>query len=153
MKKTLFLSLLSLLIFLFQLFRILAEALLASGEFSFLRGFLLFRLHYNRGISFSLLSSSSPEHLSLILLGILSMVGVFFLFQRKKFHLRGLFFWGSLFLLAGGTSNLGERFFYGTVTDYAGFPLPLFGYLFINLADLALLAGAGVMLLSLGKDP
>lgn len=152
MKKTLFLSLLSLLTLFFQLFRVLAENFLAPGEFAFLRGILLLRLHHNRGIAFSLFSSS-PAYLLLTLLGSFLMLGGFFLLQRKKLHPRGLFFWGALLLTAGGLSNLGERLFYGAVTDYVGFPLPLFGYLFINFADLALIAGAGVMLLSLGKEP
>ncbi len=151
MKKTLFLSLLSLLILLFQLLRVLAETLLPPEGFSFAEGLLLLRLHRNRGIAFSLFSSS-PTSLLLALLGSFLVLGGFFLLQRKKLHPRGLFFWGTLLLAAGGISNLGERLFHGAVTDYAGFPLPLFGYLFINLADLALLVGAGTVALSLRRD-
>jgi len=79
-------------------------------------------------------------------------MGIFFFTQRKKFPSGGLFSWGSLLLLAGSLSNLGERFFLGSVTDYAGFPFPFFGYLFVNFADLTLLAGAGMLLLSLTRN-
>ncbi len=150
MKTALFASILSLLALLFQLFRIMAENLLALREFSFLRGLLLFRLHHNRGIAFSLFSSS-PGYLSLAIFVSLCAAAGFFLLQRKKLHPQRFFFWGCLLLLAGGISNLGERLLFGVVTDYVGFPLPLYGYLFVNLADLALLTGAGMILLSTRK--
>ena len=151
LRTFLFLPCLGLLIFFFQAFRIFMEHLLVPEGISFLKGLLLFRLHHNRGISFSLFASS-PEHLRLALLCSLCGMGIFFFTQRKKFPSGGLFSWGSLLLLAGSLSNLGERFFLGSVTDYAGFPFPFFGYLFVNFADLTLLAGAGMLLLSLTRN-
>ena len=150
MGTFLFLRHLCFLIAFFQVFRLGAENLLLSREISFLKGLFLFRLHYNRGISFALFSSS-PEFLPLILACFFLVAALFLFAQRKNFGSRKRFFWGALLLGAGSLSNLGERFAFGAVTDYAGFPFPLFGYLFVNLADLALLSGTAVLLLSFKK--
>ncbi len=150
MGTSLFLKHLCFLIAFFQVFRLGAENLLLPREISFLKGFFLFRLHYNRGISFALFSSS-PEFLPLILVCSFFVAALFLFTQRENFYSRKRFFWGALLLGAGSLSNLGERLVFGGVTDYAGFPFPFFGYLFVNLADLALLSGTVVLFLSFKK--
>ncbi len=128
----------------------MAEALLTGQSFFLGKKFFLFRLHHNPGISFSLFASS-PKALCLLLPALFCVLGIFFLLHRKHGSPSRLFSFGSLLFLAGSLSNLGERLFFGYVTDYAGILLPFFGYLFVNLPDLALLLGTALLLVSFWK--
>ena len=70
---------------------------------------------------------------------VLSVVLVAYLRDRKERA-------GLLWILAGGTSNLMDRLFIGSTTDYLA--LPFHGYW--NLADVAVLVG---ILLIVGRKP
>ena len=97
-----------------------------------------FRLTENSGIAFSIPFSSTP--LSLILVVILFSLSI--LCVQSIRHGRRNEVLRYELLLGGGISNSIDRFRFGAVQDT--FALP--GGLFLNLADLAILAGIFLLL-------
>ena len=54
-----------------------------------------------------------------------------------------------LLLAAGAAGNFTDRLVYGCVVDWLPLPCPFFGMLWINAADLWLIAGAGILVFRL----
>jgi signal peptidase II len=107
------------------------------------RAFLSLGLHFNRGISFSLLENRS----SLSLAFTLAAIGLLGLLCAKSEKIRSAP--GMPFLWAGAAGNLTDRLLYGCVVDW----IYIFrGY--INLADIWLCAGGlTVLFCCAGKLP
>jgi signal peptidase II len=93
-----------------------------------------FALHYNNGISFSLLKNYPHVSLATAILGIFTL-GFFCI---KDAALRSLY--GVTFLWAGALGNLADRLLYGYVVDW------IYVGGFINAADIWLSIG-GVLVL------
>ncbi len=87
----------------------------------------------NQGVAFGILLY---RYLAILLIGFYFLILLLFLRKRH---------FGSLFILAGGSSNLLDRLFYGGVVDFIQLPLiPAF-----NLADLAIVLGCVLLLIDL----
>lgn len=98
----------------------------------------------NDGVAFGLLSGGGGLILAITLVALVVLYG--FLYLRPDRY--GL--WLAVGLLSGGAlANLGDRLRQGEVTDFIDFPFwPAF-----NLADVAIVAGAGILaLIALGPE-
>ena len=98
--------------------------------------FLSLALHYNQGISFSLLKNFPSVSLTASVLGIVILGALCF----KNISLRSST--AVLFLWAGAIGNLTDRLLYGYIIDW------LYVGIYINLADIWLCAGC-LMIVSL----
>jgi signal peptidase II len=96
--------------------------------------FLSLGLHYNKGISFSLMKDFSHASLAAAVLGI-GMLGFLCV---KKASARRLF--GMVFLWAGAIGNLTDRLLYGHVVDW------IYVGEYVNLADVWLCVGGAAVL-------
>ncbi len=99
----------------------------------------------NKGISWSLMHSSVPL-ISWFVIILVTVFISFFAFYTVRQSQRGNTLWGEALVLAGAISNLLDRFVYGGVIDFiqlgvCGYSWPIF-----NIADLAIAAGAFIML-------
>jgi signal peptidase II len=101
--------------------------------------FMSFALHYNAGISFSLMKNFPSFSAITALLGI-TLLGYFCI---KIKSLRSLY--GMIFLWAGAVGNLTDRIFYGHVIDW------IYIGIYINLADVWLCLGCLMIFLEIIK--
>lgn len=112
-----------------------------------LGNFLTFDLTINRGISWGIFHSQN----SWIFFGISSIVFailcflIWHIFSSAK---KGIPVFGEILIVAGGISNLSDRIIYSGVTDFiviniSGWQWPLF-----NIADVAIVVGIFIMLLT-----
>lgn len=116
--------------------------LLNRGEYDVWPPYLVFRMQWNYGINFGLLSSGSDlARWLLITVALAICVWVVWWMHRERQN-RMVSFAGGL-LLGGALGNVIDRFVYGAVADFlnmscCGFENP---YAF-NVADIAIFAGA-----------
>lgn len=88
------------------------------------------KLHYNYGISFSLLNDTP---IAAILLSSLCFMALGFVCVKRA-DMRRLV--GTALLVAGGVCNLTDRLIYGCVIDW------LYIFVYVNLADIYIISGA-----------
>lgn len=126
--------------------KVLAERIPEEGV-SLIPGILGLRYTRNTGMAFSLFSGH-PWLLGFFSLVILTAA---FLFLRKK-EIPQLPFIGLMLMAGGAAGNMADRFFIGSVPDMI--ELLFIRFAIFNLADMALTAGCGLILLYLlrGKD-
>lgn len=98
----------------------------------------------NPGISYSLLrAQSGTERLALLVLTLAATLCIGVWLWRAGTRLVGL----SLGLIVGGAlGNLCDRLAYGFVADFYHFHLGSFSWYVFNLADVAIVAGVGLLL-------
>ncbi|MFH1508684.1 MAG: signal peptidase II [bacterium] len=133
-----FLFLGSLIIILDQLFKKLAINYFAPYPVQFGK-YLYLEYFMNDGIAFGL---PLPSYLMIILLP-LGFILLFWHFLQQKKIVAETIQLAFLLLFAGGLSNLLDRFVYGQVIDY----ITISGFTIFNLADLAILYGAVLLLI------
>ena len=106
--------------------------------------FLDMILAWNRGISYSLFASDSERGRYVLL--VLTLAATAFLalwLWRSKHPLTSL----ALGLLVGGAlGNALDRYLYGAVADFFLFHVGRFSWYVFNLADVAIVAGVGLLL-------
>ncbi len=105
---------------------------------------------HNPGAAFGLFSDSpAPWKTALLIVASLLLLGTVVVFVFKSRHLG----WPSGvalgFILGGAASNLLDRIRYGRVTDFLDFYIRQYHWYTFNLADSAIVAGAGLLILSL----
>ena len=115
-----------------------ARCFLASRAFALPCGFRL-ELHVNPGVSFGL---AKPWGVAAGFCGALALAALTFAVRPIRADARGAL----ALLWAGAVSNVGERMLFGAVTDFLFVPWP---GLFVNLADVWLVAGVVVWGLAL----
>ncbi len=106
--------------------------------------FLDLVMAWNPGISYSLLSAQTPEgRLALLALSLVATL------------LLGLWLWrapdrittvGLGLIVGGALGNAYDRFAYGAVADFFHFHVGGFHWYIFNLADVAIVAGVGLLL-------
>jgi signal peptidase II len=109
--------------------------------------FLKFVPAWNRGISFSLLSTMGPSILSI---GISVLILVFIYWWIKTTDKLGQV--GLSMIIGGALGNLIDRFRFEAVFDFIYFFYQEYAFPAFNLADSAITLGAGLYLLHLIKD-
>ncbi len=85
--------------------------------------------------------------LPLLILG----AGTVFVFTRK--NISGLFVTGAAFLLGGGIGNLYDRFAFGSVTDFLHLQAGGLQTGVFNMADVSIMIGTGLVLISSFRRP
>lgn len=100
----------------------------------------------NTGVSFGLLAGH-PEMVALITLALILLAGLFL----RRMRLGGLGALGAGLMLGGALGNLLDRMIYGAVVDYL--KLLFMDFPVFNLADVAILLGAGLLVLEAIKTP
>lgn len=106
--------------------------------------YLTFELSINRGISWSMFSSSDP----LVFAGVTAIVGAFLAFfawisyARKK---PGQCLFAETLVIVGGTGNFFDRLFYGGVVDFIQLHYEAWSFPTFNLADMCVVTGVFLM--------
>ena len=115
---------------------------LALGESRDLLPFLELRHHANDGAAFGLLSGRQSFILVAVGLAMAAVVAYVFLDRRLVAAVAGGL------LVGGSLGNLVERVAYGRVTDFLQLP----HYPTFNVADIFIVAGVGLMAITLVRD-
>jgi signal peptidase II len=108
-------------------------------------GFFNLVLVWNRGVSFGLFASApdwGPWILVVVTLAICAALAVWLV--REDRALPGYAIW---LVLAGATGNLIDRLRFGAVVDFLDFHLGGYHWPAFNVADSAIVVGAGLLLL------
>ena len=105
-------------------------------------------LSFNEGVSFGLFRECGAEASALMNAAVLAVL--LFAFARALREDNGAGLCAPLALLAAGAAgNFTDRLVYGRVVDWLPLPCPFFGTLWMNAADLWLIAGAGILVFRL----
>jgi len=105
---------------------------------------LSLRVLHNTGVAFGLLAHLSP--VATVILA-LTLLGVVF-YNRSAWPVAVAGPWGLGLMLGGALGNIIERLRFGYVLDYLDFHVwPVF-----NLADAAIVVGAGLLALALSRS-
>jgi signal peptidase II len=106
--------------------------------------YLSFELSINRGISWSMFSSSHP----VVFAGVTAVVGVFLglfawiSYTRKK---PGQCLFAETLVIVGGTGNFFDRLFYGGVVDFIHVHYGEWSFPTFNVADICIVTGIFLM--------
>jgi signal peptidase II len=133
-------------VFLDQLTKILIERTFSYGDVRPLTGFFNLVLTYNRGAAFSFLASAGgwqDEFLTIV--GIAASLFILYLLARHG-HQR-LFACALGLILGGALGNVIDRIAYGHVIDFLDFHWGGWHWPAFNLADSAIVSGAGLLIL------
>ena len=110
------------------------------------KGFIILHRSHNAGFPMGVLKDK-PELVKVIPLSVLSGVaGVFLWLYPKKGHV--LEKTGASLVLAGGLSNLWDRWKRGYVVDYFSFRVKKLEKIVFNIGDMAVFLGAAVMFIA-----
>lgn len=105
-------------------------------------------LSFNDGVSFGLFRECGAEASALMNAAVLAVMLCAFARALRGDNGAGLC--APLALLAAGAAgNFTDRLVYGRVVDWLPLPCPFFGTLWMNAADLWLIAGAGILVFRL----
>jgi signal peptidase II len=135
-----------LVIFLDQLTKIVIERSFSFGDVRPVTGFFNLVLTYNKGAAFSFLASASgwqDEFLTAV--GIAASMFILYLLARHG-HQK-LFACALALILGGAVGNVIDRIAYGHVIDFLDFHWRGWHWPAFNLADSAIVAGAGLLIL------
>ena len=103
-------------------------------------------LTFNKGVSFSLLSSDSPYApvaLSVFALGVSALL-IYWIQKEKNTLAR----WGLALILGGAVGNVIDRIRFGAVVDFLDFYLGDYHWPAFNIADSAICIGVVILLFS-----
>ncbi len=114
--------------------------------------YLQFRMAWNEGINFGLLSSSADlARWLLIALALAISVWIWLWARREKHNHRVQIFAGVL--IGGALGNVIDRLLYGAVADFLNMSLPGIDNPFsFNVADIAIFMGAFGLVIFSGRD-
>ena len=105
-------------------------------------------LSFNEGVSFGLFRSGGAEAAAVMNAAVFAVMLFAFAHALRGDNSAGLC--APLALLAAGAAgNFTDRLVYGRVVDWLPLPCPFFGTLWMNAADLWLIAGAGILVFRL----
>lgn len=135
-----------LVLFLDQLTKIVIERTFSYGDVRPVTGFFNLVLTYNKGAAFSFLASAGgwqDEFLTIV--GIAASLFIVYLLARHG-HQR-LFACALALILGGALGNVVDRIAYGHVIDFLDFHWGGWHWPAFNLADSAIVGGAGLLIL------
>jgi len=135
-----------LVLFLDQLTKIVIERTFSYGDVRPVTGFFNLVLTYNKGAAFSFLASAGgwqDEFLTIV--GIAASLFIVYLLARHG-HQR-LFACALALILGGALGNVVDRVAYGHVIDFLDFHWGGWHWPAFNLADSAIVGGAGLLIL------
>jgi signal peptidase II len=119
-------------------------------------GFFNLTYLHNRGAAFGLLASADPAWQPWFFIVIACAALVFIGFAFRQYRSRSALYVYAFALIAGGAAgNLIDRLRYGSVVDFLDFYVAAYHWPAFNVADSAIVVGAGLFLLAslLDGDP
>jgi signal peptidase II len=129
-----------------QLTKISVERWFDYGDVHAVTGFFNLVLTYNQGAAFSFLASASGwQKYLLIVVGIAA--SLFILWMLARHGSQRLFATALALILGGAIGNLIDRFAYGHVIDFLDFHVRGWHWPAFNVADSAIVGGAGLLIL------
>ncbi len=135
-----------LVVFVDQLSKIAIENTFKFGDVRPITGFFNLVLTYNKGAAFSFLASASGwQGQFLTVVGLAASVFILYLLARHG-HQR-LFALALALILGGAVGNLIDRVTYGHVIDFLDFHWRGWHWPAFNLADSAIVGGAGLLII------
>jgi signal peptidase II len=104
----------------------------------------------NSGVAFGLFNESTFEWRTtlLVLVSIVAVVAVSAIIWKTR-QIHPLSLWGFALVLGGAAGNLFDRILSGRVTDFLDFYIRDYHWPAFNVADSALVAGCGLLLLDM----
>ena len=133
-----------------QLSKYWAVHALAHNDIAIIPGLNL-HLSYNRGVSFGMLAGGGNIGFWVLNLLLVAALGTLVYYTiRWRRGARDLF--GYLFLIAGGVSNLIDRFMHGAVIDFIDCSIGSWHWPTFNLADIFIVGGVVYIFWRLARD-
>lgn len=142
MKK--FLSISFIILLIDRIVKILVQAFLSTNKVYVIKNFFYLIYVKNIGAAFSILEGKS---ILFILIG-LTALGLIF-YQVKKKNISNI---GYSLLFGGILGNLIDRIIYGYVIDFIGFEIGSYSFPIFNIADIAIVIGAIIIVLGSDKN-
>lgn len=140
MKK--FLTISFIVLILDRVIKVLVQGLLSSERLYVIKNFFYLIYVKNIGAAFSILEG---KNILLIAIGLIALVSLFLYVKKNNTYNIG---YGLLF--GGILGNLIDRVFFGYVIDFIGFKFGSYEFPIFNIADIAIVVGA--ILIVLGSD-
>ena len=118
------------------------------NNFIRITSFIDFTHIHNFGISFGLFSGKAPYGV-FVILGIIICILIIYMMQQSKNNIEK---WGYSLIIAGGFSNIFDRYLNGYVIDFIYFHYKDFYWPAFNLADIYISIGVVIILFQSIKD-
>ena len=141
MKK--FLSISFVIVIVDRVLKMLVENFLTSKKVYVIKNFFYLVFTKNDGAAFSMM-----EGMKILLIFVGIAASVFIYYYVKKNNIKNI---GYSLLLGGIIGNLIDRIVYGYVIDYIGFKIFSYNAPIFNLADMAIVIGAFIILIGSDK--
>ena len=111
----------------------------------------------NRGAAFGILADSDSEWRGFFLIGVSVVVLAFLLVllwqpSRAGMQHNRMLAWGLSLVLGGALGNVYDRVMYGSVTDFLQVFLGSYEWPSFNVADSAIVVGAGLLLIDMWRS-
>jgi signal peptidase II len=129
-----------------QLTKLSVERALDFGDVRPVTGFFNLVLTYNKGAAFSFLASASGWQ-GAFLIGVAVLASIFILYLLARHGHQRLFAFALALILGGAIGNVIDRVAYGHVIDFLDFHWRGWHWPAFNLADSAIVGGAGLLIL------
>ena len=111
----------------------------------FIRKFLSIEKIINRGISWGLLSKQGKYVFAFLTVTIVAIILGLCVYAYRR-HKKNYLVIGEIFVIAGATSNVIDRFLYGGVVDFINFSIGPWAFpATFNVADIFIVIGVGIM--------
>jgi len=115
----------------------------------FIRKFLSIEKIINRGISWGLLSKQGKYVFAFLTVTIIAIILGICVYAYRRYK-KGFLIIGEIFVIAGATSNVIDRFLYGGVIDFINFSVGTWTFpATFNIADVFIVVGVGIMFIQL----
>lgn len=129
-----------------QITKITIIRLFSYGESHPVTSFFNLVLAHNKGAAFSFLAAEAGWQRYLFT-GIAIAATVFIIYLLKRHAGQRLFCWALAMILGGAVGNLIDRVMYGYVVDFLDFYIGKWHWPAFNVADMAIVGGAGLFIL------
>lgn len=129
-----------------QISKVVMSRLFAFGESRPVTSFFNLVMAHNKGAAFSFLASQSGWQ-RYVFTGIAIAAVVFIVYLLKRHAGQRMFCWALAMILGGAIGNLIDRIVYGHVIDFLDFYVGNWHWPAFNVADMAIVGGAGLFIL------
>lgn len=129
-----------------QITKVTISKLFTYGESLPVTSFFNLVLAHNKGAAFSFLATESGWQ-RYFFTAIAIIAAVFIIYMLKRHAGQRLFCWALALILGGAIGNLIDRVLYGYVIDFLDFYIGNWHWPAFNVADMAIVGGAGLFIL------
>ncbi|HEY0846417.1 MAG TPA: signal peptidase II [Noviherbaspirillum sp.] len=129
-----------------QITKITITRLFSYGESLPVTSFFNLVLAHNKGAAFSFLAAEGGWQ-RYFFTGIAIAAAIFIIYLLKRHAGQRLFCWALAMILGGAIGNLIDRVLYGYVIDFLDFYVGKWHWPAFNVADMAIVGGAGLFIL------